>query len=57
MKVKISVSDYPDTVTLKAPEEEHKGVYNNHEDAMTVAWLLRDLLIEAGDSVNLIYNW
>ena len=32
-------------------------VHASHEDAMTIAWLLRDICIDKGIDVDLQYNW
>jgi len=52
------VSSKPDSVTIKHVDGYISGKsYASHEDAMTVAWLCRDWLEDAGNSVELIYNW
>jgi len=54
----IMVSSKPDSVTIKHVDGYISGKsYASHEDAMTVAWLCRDWLEDAGNSVELIYNW
>lgn len=66
MRVKVIVGDKPDSVQIVhegALDTQGNfsttcgGIYTSHDDAMTVAWLMRDILIDAGDRVNLIYNW
>jgi hypothetical protein len=31
--------------------------HSSHSDAMCIAWLARDIFVEKGYNVNLIYNW
>ena len=66
MRVKVIVGDKPDSVQIVrggAFDAQHnfstvtEGIYKSHDDAMTVAWLMRDIMIDEGDRVNLIYNW
>ena len=58
MRVTIMVSDSPDSVSVQHVDGYVSGrSYKSHDDAMTVAWLVRDWLEDEGNEVALIYNW